>query len=457
MSDLLYISAPGTPAPTGPRMPEMSTAEKIKAAMRQADINASTHWKSQSGMPRKPAFTTEDLITQLQYITPGVGDVMAAKDASEAYGRAGDAFSRGDYGQAAISGLKGFGDQLTTIPGIGEIAGVGKALSGGLAGLVGMIGGRHSPMADLDMLAKAQEMKAAGATDDEIFKATATQETTGWWLGHPDQKPRFEFSDSTSAYNKGSGMRLREHAHTAARKRDPAKYNELRDAYIEFNLQNSMNKKDYGKLQSAEDEIDRIAGELGLKTDEYYASAPMNLKHDTLYKAYPQLKTAIIDEVKMSPNDYGSYSEKNRLIEINKSLNTPEMHSTALHEINHAIEGMEDFARGGNKDQFIPEIKQEYENTLAEIANIQKHYSDLVNSQKASGKTSYTDDMLEALDELKALRARATHLDKNMDSIAFKRYQNLPGEQQARLVEYRAPMTLDELRAHPFYKEYGSK
>lgn len=457
MNDLSQIAAPGAQSLSGTGMPEMTTAEKIKAAMAQADIDASTHWKSQSGMPRKPAFTTDDLITQIQYMTPGVGDAMALKDASEAYGRAGDAFKRGDYGQAAISGLKGFGDQITAVPGIGEIAGVGKALGGGMTGLLGMIGGRHSPMADLDMLRKANEMKAQGLSDETIFNATKTKDTTGWWLGHPDGKPRFEFSDSTSAYNKGSGMRLREHAHKAAQQRDPAKYNELRNAYIEFNLHNSMKKKDYAKIKDAEDDIDRIAGELNLKTDEYYAAAPRNLKHDTLYRAYPQLKTSIIDEVKMSPNNYGSYDEKNRLIQINKGLNKPAMHSTSLHEMNHAIEGMEDFARGGNKDQFIPEIKQEYDNTVAEIANVKAHYNHLLNSRTDVGDASYTQDMADALDEIQALQSQASYLKNNMDDIAYKRYRNLPGEQQARMVEDRAPMTLEELQKNPFWKEYGKK
>ena len=58
----------------------------------------------------------------------------------------------------------------------------------------GTIGSTGAKTADLTALTRAQEMKAAGASTDEIYGQTR------WWLDHPDGRPRFEIDDSAARY-----------------------------------------------------------------------------------------------------------------------------------------------------------------------------------------------------------------------------------------------------------------
>ena len=88
------------------------------------------------GMMDTARYAAENLRTPLAYMTPGVGDVMAHQDAMEKYGRAKQSFSQGDYGQAALHGISGFTDDLTTIPVMGDALMGSKLLGGTLGGLL---------------------------------------------------------------------------------------------------------------------------------------------------------------------------------------------------------------------------------------------------------------------------------------------------------------------------------
>ena len=69
------------------------------------------------------------------------------------------------------------------------------------------------------------------------------------------------------------------------------------------------------------------------------------LKHDELYAAYPELANI---GVRGQPLSGGSFLRDKNLIKIGRDAKPEDQLSVLLHEVQHAIQGKEDFVRGGN-------------------------------------------------------------------------------------------------------------
>ncbi len=79
------------------------------------------------------------------------------------------------------------------------------------------------------------------------------------------------------------------------------------------------------------------------------------LDHPKLFEAYPELKNV---KVNFKPNleARGSFSESRNEIDIKSSTDKQQMLSTLLHEVQHAIQDREGFARGGNTDRTYTDL-----------------------------------------------------------------------------------------------------
>lgn len=153
------------------------------------------------------------LVEGMLSMAPGSGEAMSARDAWNASGRAGQALFEGRFGEAA----SGYGDvalgTLGAIPGAGIIARgtkrgaawMDKNVPAWMNKLLDAMmpadpknttftfAGPTAKTADHEALAMAQDMKAKGASREEIWQAT------GWDLEKADKIPRFEIDDSASA------------------------------------------------------------------------------------------------------------------------------------------------------------------------------------------------------------------------------------------------------------------
>lgn len=175
-------------------------------------------WDTVSYPFRNPDKTAEFGLS----MAPGSGEAMAARDAWNASGRAGDALVAGNWGEAASE----YGNLATAlagaIPGLGVIArGTGRGaawmdrnLPAGVNKLLDAImpsdpkstmnifAGPNAKTADQSALAKAVEMTQSGVSRDDIWR------DTGWFQG-ADGKWRFEIDDSSMSVsipkNKWSG------------------------------------------------------------------------------------------------------------------------------------------------------------------------------------------------------------------------------------------------------------
>ena len=89
-----------------------------------------------------------------------------------------------------------------------------------------------------------------------------------------------------------------------------------------------------------------------------YAYLPRALHHPELFKQYPSLKNTIVKIKEMKNGNMGQYSPATNTITI--SPNNPDKLGTILHEIQHNIQEIEDFARGGNPETAVDAMDNEH-------------------------------------------------------------------------------------------------
>ncbi|MDR1507813.1 MAG: hypothetical protein LBI67_11995 [Treponema sp.] len=120
---------------------------------------------------------------------------------------------------------------------------------------------------------------------------------------------------------------------------------------------------------------------------------------DDLFKAYPQLKDIKFLSVLTLPGIDGSFNEYGiRLSRLEGDLTTRK--SILVHEIQHAIQDIEGFARGSNPEYFSKKQKQDAETALGQIM------------------AKYSDDTNRALDEQIASNSNALryeHVENNSE------------------------------------------
>jgi hypothetical protein len=166
------------------------------------------------------------------------------------------------------------------------------------------------------------------------------------------------------------------------------------------------------------------------------AKLPEVLDHPELYKTYPELKETSVFPGVFMPIGGGGYSNKSNSISIGTgTVNTfdtykDEYKNVLLHEIQHAIQGIEGYTGGGNPKQF-----RKFSDKAEELvtANYRKETDRL---QKAGSVDSSPE-----LDAVKRFRKRI--LDDRIQ--AHNQYENIPGEQEARFTEAARNETLNDL------------
>lgn len=156
------------------------------------------------------------------------------------------------------------------------------------------------------------------------------------------------------------------------------------------------------------------------------------LKHDTLYKFYPELKDYRVEYVnKLPPSLEGAwayFSKENKTIGITPEfVKLPKSDQTAvlLHEIQHGLQDIEGFAPGGNKTQSKYWRKaRELEPWLDKA--VKKFHED-----RPDKSVPLTDKERAIIAEINEAGRKLQELDDK----AFGEYWNLAGEKEARAVE----------------------
>lgn len=286
------------------------------------------------------------------------------------------------------------------------LAGVGTSFA--VPGAIGIFGGRLAATADKAKLARAEEMAAAGADRKAIW------DETGWFKGG-DDKWRFEIPDYKSQMNQG---------------------------WHDNGVPNA--------------DLAPIAGQLW---------------HKPLYDAYPDLRK-ITGMTEKATNASGSYRPEHgfsgETINI-QAPNAPAARSVALHEMQHAVQEREGFARGGSPSMFTQgddaQLAREalaYRRELADLDPhltpkqkdkiVRKRYEDAGAPDwfpKSAARDIAHDvegNPAETLDRVMQLYGT----DQSVKGFKPQQlYRELPGEIEARNVQWRKDIPPEMLRERP--------
>jgi hypothetical protein len=163
---------------------------------------------------------------------------------------------------------------------------------------------------------------------------------------------------------------------------------------------------------------------------------PNVLDHKELFKQYPSLRDTRIRIKDLPEGALGQYNPATNLITV--STDNPFKLSTVLHEIQHNIQEIEGFAKGGAPDDSVIDVMPD-DQVLSTSENYMSYlYPDV--SKEAIQATVADTPIEELRDILKA-----------SDTIKFQAYESLLGEVEARDTQARQYMDdIDRKRIPPY-------
>ena len=244
-----------------------------------------------------------------------------------------------------------------------------RTLNTGFRGQRGVFAGINALTADKEALAKAQQMIAQGVDPAQVWKET------GWGKG-VDGKWRFEIDDSKATLRdyQFTPKEAYEQARTNAfisdnelmknRAKSMSEYalmtkNQLRDEYkktgneiVDAAINGDIEKAKL--LSEKRSGLDALLSQMGSRE---YGKTSSFIAHGDLGRAYPDVYKI---HTRVSPDDVGNanahYYRGNDLqseqIVLGRKPILNSDKSTMLHELQHAIQEREGFAKGGNPNQF---------------------------------------------------------------------------------------------------------
>ena len=268
----------------------------------------------------------------------------------------------------------------------------------------------------LDNLAVAREMESAGKD------AKAVKLATGWERG-ADGKWRYEIED-------GSFDRSGE-LHPERRRLSSSEQKELDDAFFEtmdafekgslaykeeitedtdmadIYEAGGMERKKAERIRDLEDKEHRLKGE-PKKLDDY-------LENDELFNAYPQLREIVIDTSSQGDAIFGklgSYDLASNTIRLNDTSL-----STLTHEVQHAIQEIEGFARGGS----VRDVRKRIMKRISELDDVSEHAKEMLARQveyrALASKLGYVYERLMKNGEDWAVRAASDNYWEAMNTL----------------------------------------
>lgn len=205
-----------------------------------------------------------------------------------------------------------------------------------------LFGGKKALKASRARYEMALKMYRADANPDSIW------EKTGWLLG-PDGHWRFEIDDSKLEFDPNGRANFNKPPRLEALEKG------LMDPDTGKVLLSDEEYEEYKQLEheyiTAQKEWDRTHSE------EERTKLSDWIRHDELFENYPDLKDVGFKWDKLGPGTFGQYDPSGDTIVINDILRFAPV-STILHEIQHAIQEREDFARGASPEYWQNKINK---------------------------------------------------------------------------------------------------
>jgi hypothetical protein len=174
------------------------------------------------------------------------------------------------------------------------------------------------------------------------------------------------------------------------------------------------------------------------------------LDHPELYKAYPHLKNV---QVEYDPTTKGiaAWNNSNTITMGERAFTEQDPKGTLMHEVMHAIQDEEGFARGGSPGKVDIDYKLKYSKDVEKLLPEMKALNAKITEK---GLASLSDAEVRRVIHLKNVADKYREYKKAGDLEAFDNYEKLAGETEARNVEMRMLMTAEErAKLHPRWTE----
>ena len=290
--------------------------------------------------------------------------------------------------------------------------------------------GQQAATADQHALATAQQRLDAGED------AEAVRQDTGWFRG-ADGKWRFEINDADAKLQDRAQWtrqidKLRARRDEALKSQWEAE--EQRNAFLRLRGESpsriSADTKKTPEFKALAKAV-KAAEAAAEKAQSAVFSAEMGdslmtvgdvLSHPALFSAYPGVASLKVEINRDLPVGNASYTYETQTIELSEDSDQARLLSTLLHEIQHGIQKIEGFARGGSP--------RSVEAVTADLHEQRQTALMRGNYQRA--------------DELSAELARWAD-----DAGPMEGYRRLAGEVEARNTQARQAMTDEQRRATP--------
>lgn len=195
--------------------------------------------------------------------------------------------------------------------------------------------GENALNKDNKMLRKAKDMY------NDFEDSETIRKETGWHLG-ADGKWRFEIDDSQmEVFTAGDALFRKEHP----------EYARLQELYDKF-WGEGVSEKEQKEMEELEETWGDEYARLHKRLESGNARLVDVIQHDVLFENYPQLENVKVKIGNLSGAN-GAYAVNGYEIKIDKELfksdyRKAKRNATLVHEIQHAIQDIEKFAKGAN-------------------------------------------------------------------------------------------------------------
>lgn len=276
-----------------------------------------------------------------------------------------------------------------------------------------MFAGAMAKTADIPKMKAAQELAERGVSRDEIWQKT------GWYKG-ADEQWRFEIDDSGA---KLKGVRdFKGEIAEAAQAGD-------------MDLMNSLiEQRKNAPLAPFERPEGALSGDV--------------IGHPELFEAFPDAKNIYFQQDSKLPLGDAYFDPSTDRIGMS-AANAENVLSPTLHEIQHAIQEREGFAKGGSPEEFGRSVDEM-------VADFSKDIEPRLKELEAMPEAKLTG--AEKMELVKAQIARDRLIEEitatggGLNNTPDQQYRRLAGEAEARNVQTRMNMTPEERAATPPWK-----
>ena len=315
-----------------------------------------------------------------------------------------------------------------------------NALGPGNVGMAGIMIGPKAKTWHTGRAQMAEAMEQAGRTPEEIWYATGT------YRG-PDKAWRQEIDDSKAVHRMPYEIKFKAQRLLDEQKalKEAAKESLVRDKQVVSDLfpKEAVAARREAKIK-VRDIDDTVGGYFGLKQDPRTRGNRLHYgyEHPDLYAAYPQLQDYVFKQGhEGGAGTRGSQSGNNINLYL-QGLNQKQPSSTIAHEVQHAIQDIEGWPRGGNVYEFAKARAQAKQAHMQNMDSIADYMQLMENATDPAIKDGWQK-------QLKALFEKDRALKQYINIDPYKEYRLLGGEAEARAVQERLNMP-QEQRAQTF-------